>query len=830
MIQIRHLDTTQYDIDWIILNLPIFFDFQYIGKAQTALSKFGVMMQNISNTLSKIYSPVLKFWIFYFLLLNTPIYAELSENVDYSMKDALYLIEDSESNINWRQPEDIPKNSNWQNLPLEGLKLGFTNQIIWLKIIAENNKDVHQFLMWHLNSNRLLDIQIFEESREGNFKLFELGAKVPQSEIRDPCHGFCHAFTIAPKFNKVFLFRIQSDTAIRIEPKLIQESEFRKSESTENLFFGLYYGFLIAMIIYTVLAYRQMNNTIFLTYVLSLVTILIYYLVFDGQLQRFFLVDYPIFQHSLLSPLGIAYSGSYILFVTSFTKLKTISPKVFRFNIFYIALSFLLCLGGLTIIPNNIMNQIALNWNIFSILIGVVTVAIGADFKTTAGRRFFYGNLSILISGTIFILWWKGYLPGNTITLNSLRIGTIFELMFFTLALGAIIGEIETQRRISSKLVKLRTNFAATLSHEIRTPISAIIGMADVMGETELNQSQAKILESIKSASKFLNTLVNDVLTFTKLDSQNMKMDLGHFRISELFAELDNFFRMRMQEKNINFTLSNECDGDPYIVSDQPKLLQILVNLIGNALKFTPNQGKVYVWANCKKENGQFNIIFKVKDSGIGIPKDRLEIIFEEYEQATDHTSKIFGGTGLGLPISRKLANFLGGKLEVESIENQGSTFSLSINVDEYSGESPNKSDNHLTFNSSGLEKPLLIMHLDDQEEMRLLFSHYFKSSPHSLESFSNSDSALAEYNRKEYDFVFTDFYMPGLNGIEVIEEMRKIDMETHRKPSIKVLCTGSVSYLTNFNNKNTSSKADEVILKPFSKKDIFSLLRKNVT
>ncbi len=244
------------------------------------------------------------------------------------------------------------------------------------------------------------------------------------------------------------------------------------------------------------------------------------------------------------------------------------------------------------------------------------------------------------------------------------------------------ITEIEEARIKSREAEKEKSNFLANMSHEIRTPMNAILGFSELLSKTKLESKQSRFVDLIRSSSSILLQIINDILDFSKLEGGLTELDLTKINP---FMEFEDTFMLlagRAREKNLSYMIDIDSSIEECVEIDSFHIKQILINLIGNAIKFTPEHGTVDIKIKKKLQDGKKFIRFIVQDTGIGIPKDRQEKIFEPFSQADSSTTRKFGGTGLGLSISSSLVGMMKSKLQLESIEGKGSKFYFDISYE----------------------------------------------------------------------------------------------------------------------------------------------------
>lgn len=352
-------------------------------------------------------------------------------------------------------------------------------------------------------------------------------------------------------------------------------------------------------------------------------------------------------------------------------------------------------------------------------------------------------------------------------------------------AIGGIIMFTELiteQKRIQEALVqakevaetatRAKSEFLANMSHEIRTPMNAIVGMADLLGETSLTDEQGKYVRIFRNAGQNLMTLLNDILDLSKVEAKQVELERIHFDLQDVIDNVIDLLALRARDKNVEPTCYVSPAVPRFLFGDPTRLQQILVNLVGNAIKFT-EQGSIemrVVPNPAISEPGA--LLFSVTDTGIGIPPDKLESIFESFTQAHASTARKYGGTGLGLAICKQLATLMDGRIWAESTVGQGSTISCTLRF-EVESESPGATLSTFT-DLNGLR----VLVVDDNATNRLIAREALTAWTMLAEEAPNGLTALTELKRareagEPYQFVLLDSRMPDLNGFEVAERIR---------------------------------------------------------
>jgi PAS domain S-box-containing protein len=323
---------------------------------------------------------------------------------------------------------------------------------------------------------------------------------------------------------------------------------------------------------------------------------------------------------------------------------------------------------------------------------------------------------------------------------------------------------------IAESAVKAKQQFLSNMSHEIRTPMNAIIGFTKVLLKTELTPKQMEYLSAIKTSGDALIVLINDILDLAKVDAGKMTFEETSFRLSLSLSAMIHLFETKIREKNLQLFKEYDNTIPDVLVGDPVRLHQIILNLVDNAVKFT-NSGKITVSALLIKEDEKnVTIEFSVADTGIGIPEDRLETIFENFQQASSETSRLYGGTGLGLAIVKNLIEAQGGSIEVKSQIGTGTTFSFNLRF--------NKSD-LLTESEKDMQEPdtelqnIRILVVEDILLNQLLMQTLLDDFGFQRDIAENGKVAIEMLKRKKYDVVLMDLHMPVMNGFEATEFIR---------------------------------------------------------
>lgn len=461
------------------------------------------------------------------------------------------------------------------------------------------------------------------------------------------------------------------------------------------------------------------------------------------------------------------------------------------------------------------------------------------DWRGHGRQEMRLGDMDILMFRILEELDDASTIAGVAIGRWGARVNSYWNQLYFIIFISCILGvlmtwmvkrqkgythELEEARDRAEKAARVKSDFLAVMSHEIRTPLNAVIGMSDLVMETDLDEEQKEYARTIKIGGENLLSIINDVLDYSKLESGTVELDENTFELAELIRDVFDLFSQDVAEKRLHVAWEISSSVPREIVADKARLRQVLLNLVGNAMKFTEEGSIELSVQSCgERQDGKHCLRFAVKDSGIGIPEEKLSELFKSFSQVDCSRTRAHGGTGLGLAICKNIVEMMGGDIDVESRAGEGSTFYFTIRVDTVPASvDATQADtisggSHRAVPMAGKSASSILV-VEDNQINQLVTLKVLEKMGYRADVASNGREALDAAREKHYDLILMDLQMPEMDGFESTAGIRALlNGSSHRTKIVAMTADAQ----PRIRDRCLKSGMDDYLAKPVQMKDL---------
>lgn len=736
----------------------------------------------------------------------------------------------------------------------------------WGKLVVNNNLDNIKLYLLYVGKNDYIDAYLVQgdsviQHEQSGYLYPEALKSVPKGSYYIPL---------------LLSARTKLDLYIRIKEEVHNDPEFNLSLTSgsdwvykildQHIVDFIFQGLFWIIMLYNLFMYGSTRSKIYLYYAAYLLCTAINYLFLTDILREYFLNNVPGYTTYFI-PTSILVAATYWVFVNEFISAKK------HFTLYHRWIAITAWVNGLVFVVSVLVIHFTAEIYVvtdvlrLAVLINALLV-IGLisriyDSKYEMVKYFMYGTAAMVVMALIDLALWD---PSNS-QASFVKYGLLAEIVVFSLGLAQRkkIREKDRRKALNKQIDQLRVNeslaqwqkeelekiidhrtqkikkknkklkraikkaetaarvksdFLSVMSHEIRTPMNAVIGTIHLLLDENPKKTQLEHLKTLKFSSENLLILINDILDYSKVESGNVELEHIDFHLRELTKGLGNTYEQKAIENGVKFNILIDHNIPSMLKGDPARLTQILNNLISNAFKFTPN-GEIKLLIHLlAKSNGRVKLEFAVEDTGIGISKDKLKLIFESFTQAHADTTRKYGGTGLGLAITKKLIKLFDSQIFVKSKVRRGSKFYFSLYMEEAAHANAAVVVDDTMMKDAVKDKRVLVV---DDNEINLMMAKKFLDKWGLISDVVISGKeALEQVFNADYDLILMDLQMPEMDGYEVTSTIRSLDnLELKNIPIVAV----SADTYENVKYKIAEVGMNDFLSKPFNPLELLTVV-----
>lgn len=712
----------------------------------------------------------------------------------------------------------------FKTIESDNQSLGFTSDAYWIRFKLKNSSDEQK--VYYLETARAItdEAKMFQ-ILNSSVQSFISGDQVPFNERQVEHRSTVFKIELPKQSTSQFYLRFKSDgETLNLPLNLYDEVGFWTMNYKQQLFLGVFYGLLFLAGIIYLFFYSSLKEKSFLYYGFYVFSIAFLQAALDGLIFQYIFPEGGYF-NSRAVMITALFSNFFLLkYCEYFLKVNEFLPRFNKaYNIIYGVIGVLFIM--IFISPKTLeLTYPISNLNGLISLILILSTVFYMRFKHFKIDPYFSIGIFFLVIGLLgFVMNNLSVLPNNFYTLNSAKFGAGFEVIFLSLSMTNLIRKLRQEKETSQEealkkseeISELKTYFMSNISHELRTPINAIMGIAETQLGENSNNEERKQYEIIKNASLSLLSNVNDILDFEKIEKNELILKQEEFNPSIVLNQISNNWKTEAEKKGLDYIFEMDYEIPTMVNGDSERFIQIINNVLSNAVKYT-NSGEVHFKLRCiPQPDDIYRFSFIISDTGIGMNSEIKKNSFDSFNQMRLNHKRQYGGIGLGLTIVKHLVDLFKGSIKIESEEGKGTNVYIDLPIKALAKRKrPIVSKTEV----ENINQPLHILVVEDNLLNQMVMRKLLSGSSHiSFAVVNNGNEAIEALKKDVYDIVLMDLQMPVMDGYEATKIIRSgelgktigeipiiaVTADAMQETKQKVLDLGMNDYMTKPVNKD---------------------------